>query len=274
MTHDLDHDFRTLDPAGPAGPATNGLSDRALEDLHRILAAPRHGQPVGTPVRPRSPRQTWTRRLVPAALLLGGAAVLLPSLGGGDPAFATWTARPAALPADDIPGLAAECTSQWEEPVANDLQLKLAEQRGEWRYAVLATPDGTFVDCMLAEQSGIFGQERTAGAGRAEFRPTDAPTGGDIEALVYGGQRQGYEPMAYVAVSGRAGPDVTTVRAHTPTRGDVNASVQNGFWAAWWPVQLADGEDLDLTGLTLTVTTTGGDTTELTYPDVAADRSP
>lgn len=42
MTHDLDHDLRTLAPADPlASGRTNGLSDRALEDRFRDLRSPR-----------------------------------------------------------------------------------------------------------------------------------------------------------------------------------------------------------------------------------------
>lgn len=61
MTHDLDHDLRTLTPSRRG---TNGLSDRALDDRYRMLAGPRGGVPVGTPVRPRGPLGPWGRRLV------------------------------------------------------------------------------------------------------------------------------------------------------------------------------------------------------------------
>ncbi|GAA1157808.1 hypothetical protein GCM10009583_30040 [Ornithinicoccus hortensis] len=67
MTHDLDHDLRTLRPGGPT---TNGLSDRRLEELHRSLASPRGGQPDGIPVRPRGLWRTRTRRPSPVARLL------------------------------------------------------------------------------------------------------------------------------------------------------------------------------------------------------------
>jgi hypothetical protein len=41
-------------------------------------------------------------------------------------------------------------------------------------------------------------------------------------------------------VAGRVGRDVKSVTVHTKEKGDVVATVRNGYFAAWWP-----GESFD-----------------------------
>jgi len=116
-TRDFDPLLRSLDAADPHGPAD---PRRASADLHRILAtdptqAPSQPPAVAPTTRPRRLPGRTTRPHRRVAVLGGLVAavtagfVILPALSGGDPAFATWTAAPVGMTAQDQAGAAAEC---------------------------------------------------------------------------------------------------------------------------------------------------------------------
>ena len=100
--HDIDATLRSLDPADPH---VDPVSARARSDLHAILAT----DPTSYPRRRPWPS---TRRVV----LVGGmvaaatvALVTLPSLTGGDQAFATWAAAPEGMSAQQRAEAATHC---------------------------------------------------------------------------------------------------------------------------------------------------------------------
>ena len=66
------------------------------------------------------------------------------------------------------------------------------------------------------------------------------------------------EPASEEA-SDRAGEDVTGVIVHTPVGTDVEASVANGRYAAWWPSEQPSSKNLDvMRAWTYTVTLSDG----------------
>lgn len=277
MTHDPDHDLRALDPTSRN---TNGLSDRALDDLNRIMST-RSGDPTSSAYAgaraARAPhRSKWVTRALPIAAAAAALAVFSPSLYSDDSAFASWTAQPAAPAVDDVEEAGRVCADLWTDagtdPLPN-LRVALAEQRGDWTYTVMTTSDGQYVDCTMQLDRGVlgnlFGNYRGGGGSLAPL-PAEPPAADRIEAMSYSGTGGGDSDVAALAVSGRVGADVTGVVAHTPDAGDVQATVQDGYWAAWWPTQFdrADGPEMD--GLSFTVTLRDGSTFEATYDDVAA----
>ena len=66
-------------------------------------------------------------------------------------------------------------------------------------------------------------------------------------------------------VEGYVGSDVTGVTVHTPIGTDVEASVANGRFAAWWPSAKPSSENLEVMGAwTYTVTLADGTTRQVT----------
>ena len=44
------------------------------------------------------------------------------------------------------------------------------------------------------------------------------------------------------SIIGRAGPGVAVVRVEVPGVPVMTATLQNGWFAAWWPAEIADGQ--------------------------------
>jgi hypothetical protein len=67
------------------------------------------------------------------------------------------------------------------------------------------------------------------------------------------------------SVDGHVGSDVTGVTVHTPIGTDVEASVANGRFAAWWPSAKPSSENPEVMGTwTYTVTLADGTTRQVT----------
>lgn len=264
MTYDIDHTLRTLDPARHA---STGLSDRAIEDLNRIMASPRQEPPDITSTPRRS--SSWRRptRLLPVAAAVAGLSVLGGSLrGGDDSAYATWTAQPAAVAVDDQVAYGQNCQAFWDgSPVgAAGLTPILAERRGDWSYTLMVADDGRTADCLLLDPSGAGGDPWSEGSGGLGPVTSETPASSAVKALAH--NSTGLVGGAYVAVNGQVGKDVTSIVLNTPTAGDVETTVSNGYWAAWWPVSRSELDDQG--GLTLTATMTDGSTQNLAFDDI------
>jgi len=189
------------------------------------------------------------------AAAAAGLAVLAPGLFRDDSADASWTAQPAAPSVDDVAEAGQHCADFWlnsglDRPLPG-MEVALAEQRGDWTYTVMRTSDGQYADCMLQQDRGLL--RRLAGSGplvtgAGGLSPAlgPVPTGGALESVSYGGS--GSDDGAFAALSGRVGPDVTRVVAHAPGTGDVQATVRDGYFAAWWPGANADAEPPSLRG--------------------------
>lgn len=279
MTHDIDHDLRALDPTSRN---TNGLTDRALDDLNRIMSSPA-GDPTSRAYAggraSRGPRRrTWATRALPVAAAVAAVAVLAPSLYNDDSAFASWTAQPAAPAVDDVAEAGRLCADFFADiPVIEalaDPQVALAEQRGAWTYTVLTTSDDQYVDCLMELDRGLlgnlFGPRFASGGGGVSPLSPEPPGVDRIEAVMYGGSGRGDSDVVVLAVSGRAGDDVQSVVAHTPETGDVQATVHEGYWAAWWPTELEGAENPTMDALSFTVTLRGGSSYDVAYEAVEA----
>lgn len=126
--------------------------------------------------------------------------LLLPSMSGGDPAFATWTAAPAGMSEADRARAADQCRAHQKEvgggSYAGDAEgaaVAVAERRGVWTTVVLAGGDGFSALCITDDavhlfSKGMIGSVEKPGGyttpGPRELMATDLGTGsmdtGDI----------------------------------------------------------------------------------------------
>lgn len=264
MTHDLDPRARTLlrelDPATGPDP----MSGHRRDTLTSILAAD-PDQRDGATVVALPTRRTLPRWAVPTAAAAAaiGVAISVPAIGGGQPAYASWTTTPTALSDAQADKLVKACLEQVsqspgrspadefppgvEPPPTLDpstLTRRVADRRGDWA-SVLLTAQGPgnydwSVSCIGSMPAGSTGDpsdvSSTVGGGGGFQTPTGRQfTQGAISE--FGGSAGvlglGKRPTLS-ATDGRVGPDVAGVKI-TSGGVTVQASVQDGTYAAWWP---------------------------------------
>lgn len=236
--------LRTLDPADqhidPAG-------SRARTDLHAILAqdpTPTLRTEAGSPVlavhRPRRAGRTASR-----VGLLGGLAaavtaglVVLPSLTGGDQAFATWTAAPTGMSGQQRSTAADDCRKQMKSGAGydylNDLgsaTLAIAERRGVWTTVVLTGKEGFSALCITDDSAGLFDKGMIGSIGKPGGYAAPGPR--ELSATDLGMGTMGAGDISLAA--GAAGPDVVAVTYRSQSHGNVTATVNAGRFALWFP---------------------------------------
>lgn len=230
MNNDLiDQSLRALDPMPEQVPADSVRAQRALDSIV-----------AGRPSR-RARSRTVTRLAlaggVAAALALG--AVVVPGISGTPIAYADWTAT--ATPIDRAEALAgmSTCFGKGMGLPSEGPEVVIGEQRGPWTFVALSWANGESGSCLFraAPQSGeealgmgFFRGDPTKLVGG---RPLPIPTAGSIEANGLLSLEQAKGDL--YQLTGDAGEDVTRVVIHAGQLGDVEATVQDGQFAAWWP---------------------------------------
>lgn len=222
--------LRSLDAA--VATLSAGDQERARAALERIVTtAPSTGaaQPAGP-----TPGRRSRRRLVllpMAALTLAVASIVTPGLRGDDPAYASWTATPASVTGVVLDAAAAACRDklQGSSIDLDRARLVLAERRGDYVALLFRTenPDMSGA-CLARNPHGSTNLEDVdAGVGGSSGLAEKAPATGFTQGAIsqFGGAS---------ITDGAAGDAVTGVAIHAGTH-TVNASVQNGRYAAWWP---------------------------------------
>ncbi|WP_432942928.1 hypothetical protein ACQPXM_38540 [Kribbella sp. CA-253562] len=229
-------DLKTLDPAtgiDPHGP-------RARAALQRVLAT----DPAEN-VRPyRSRRRVLVRvAIATTAVAVAGLTVFVPRDGGpmpsGDLAFATWTAQPTGLSAEERADAVKQCRQSLkgmgQDDRLNRAGTAMVERRGDWALVILTGHDQFSASCMTnvnprhRQAYGSIDGPGRAPVGTRQLSPSQMGTSG--------GGNYGYLTTAV----GRAGSDVVGVTYDSPTRGPVEASVRNGYFAFWVPGSEFDG---------------------------------
>lgn len=208
---------------------------------------------VGIPAaRPRAhsvSRTAWIRRF---ALIAAAAAVALVAVAAivPSPPAQAWSPTPTLAQGSMRTDLAAAC-QQWMD---TDSVPVLIEQRGTSNLTVLADSS----ECLNAQ--GLGGMRGTLTSGGGGTVPDGAPDADDVQVISSDALNGiGSAPDAtghvdlvagYMGVIGRAGSNVLSVVVHTPGQPDITASMENGWFAAWWPSLQQPA--------TLTVTTVAG----------------
>lgn len=257
--------LRDLDAARATALST-AERERADATFARIVATPDRADDPG---RRRPARRRWGRLLVPAGLA-GVAGATVPALLLGGSAFGSWTPAPQPLTGTARADAAASCRAGFDVP-AGDGQVVVADERGAWTYVLLSGP-GLKASCLMANEL-VAGSAYPRRAGFMGSWTADPPTVPELAAdRIVGYGAEGSMPVdrpwplpdgeEWVAsVEGFVGPDVTAVTVRTTDGPAVEASVEHGRFAAWWPSFEPSSEHPDaLAGLTYTVTLADGTT--------------
>lgn len=237
------------------------MTKQTTDDMNTGLTSPTAVPPAKEPTWLR---RRW-RRLVPigmlaaAALAVAAAEVTL----GGSSAFASWTVKPEPLTGPDTAAVADTCRTRLGMP-DGDNQTLLAERRGGWTYVFISAPVGEATCLMRNAAAGQDPEGHEIFADLAEPTPTATvdprqivETGSTGVSTDEGWFRRGWLTWTY----GYAGNDVTSVTVRTPLGTDVEATVRNGRFAAWWPSERPSSKHPEVMGAWhYTVTLSDGST--------------
>lgn len=248
-THDdtsVTDSLRTLDAADHV--LDQAQRTRAASTLDRILATdPDALAPTAAPTS--TPRRR-VRRLVLGGSVVAAAttaAVAVPLITGGEGAFASWSPTPVELTGAERTAAVDACLvlegdNDGELAFDPDVapSVLIAEARGGWSYVVfrIAGRSGSLEgSCLIPDdlvadprpgEGGFFG-----GLGSATDTAGTAPTRNVARETVFGfGSVDG---DLFVYAEGLAGAGVESIDVTTPSGLKVEASVDNGRWAVWWP---------------------------------------
>lgn len=280
-TPDDDADLRalaTIDPAGPRDPESHRSTD-AQQLLASITSVPAATAETQTEApRPRTRRWPW---LAAAAAVAAGVIVIAPTIASTDGAYAGWTDVPAAATAADAAAAEDYCREMWlsvtadpqegipDSSVVESADLVVAEQRGDYTYTVLSDGDWA-MDCLVETHTGGFwdGGGGSAGGSILALGERGEPAADGIADLSMGGMGGDPADTMVLMLYARVGADVSAAVVHTPGAGDVEATVTNGFLAAWAPGLPLDAFEQPSIGITLYLT--DGSEVELTPQQVSA----
>lgn len=243
-------------------PATMSGLDARME---RLMAA----EPSPAPAAPATRATRWTgRRLLAlggATAAVAAAAMVLPSVIGSDTAYAGWSAEPSKVAARDLDAVVAACRDRLDGPFgmsddegfdADTAKVVIAERRGDFVAVLMrgAGPANMSAFCVATSEpgSGKADDLQTGVAGSSGPAPTVEP-----KELMEGSMAQFGDNPASI-VDGLAGRDVAKVTIHAPGGKTIEATVQNGRYAAWWPGKIFPDEPLPPSG-------EGGPEPQLTY---------
>lgn len=260
---DIDTLLRSLDAADHGGPAD---TPRARADLHRILST----DPAQAPLR-RPPLTTAadqgrqvknTGRTARRVAAVGGMVavatagmIILPSLSGGDPAFASWTPAPTGMTETDRASAVAECRASKKDVgggmYADDIDsadVAIAERRGVWTTVVLTGEDGFSAMCITDDAVNLFGRGMIGSVGKSAGNAVPGRRELTATALGTGTMSAGDISLA----AGTAGSDIVGIIYKSRTYEDVTATVSQGHFALWLPGDelrnaSSDGMDVEVT---------------------------
>lgn len=212
----------------------------------------RTGDDSVVPLTKVSQRRRLSRRIgavaAVAAVGIVGATLWPDSEAHWIPAaYASWSAVPEPVTPGDAEAQAEECRTQMRSgdpdgTVADSLRLDdlvpvVAERRGDWTYTLLTVEDGgphADVTC-LGNLNTESPAPTNAGGGAGGIPPTPGPD--QIQWFGAGWNGQWSDVWGYV------GDDVARVTVTLSNSVVVDATVTNGYFAAWWPSVPWKGDD-------------------------------
>ena len=267
-THDIDTALRSLDAADHHVDAD---AARARTDLRGILATHPSTGPLGQPGsrsavrvgRPRNAARAARRVTLAGGVLAAVTAgvVALPSLSGGDQAFASWTPAPRGLSAQERIDAAGGCRRMHVDGAgaehADELgsaEPVIAERRGVWTTVVLAGTGGFSAMCITDDSSHFFSGGAIGSVGTPSGHTAPGPR--DLVATSLGAGTMSAGDLSLAA--GSAGSDVVGVVYRSRSHGDVAATVSQGHFALWLPGD--EFEDASSNGVAVEVTYRDGST--------------
>lgn len=175
----------------------------------------------------------WLLAASVAAAALVGALVVTVDVGGS--AYASWSPTPSPVTSDDTRIAEEACLSSARRP---DARLVLTERRGDWVALAATTSEPAVVTCLVelpvgASRPGDVRAGVSGGQGAV-------PVGGEFtDGAISEHQAVGFFGAASPEVAafnvGTVGPDVAAVTITTADGEQVEATVENGRFLAWWP---------------------------------------
>jgi hypothetical protein len=204
---------------------TTHLEDELRATLHRQAARVPSDAVARITAHPYHPRTRRLRRPaafgVTGAALAGGAGAAIALLGGAAPAFAGWTPQPTTPSAGQLATANSNCAARLS---SQNLPLKLSDVRGPFTFEIYASDQ--------ASAACITGPSFTSASSMASSEPINVPADHlDLSAL-HATNGQG---DSYSIADGRAGADVTGATLELSDGSHVTATVENGWFVAWWP---------------------------------------
>ena len=151
-------------------------------------------------------------------------------------ASATWTPVGEAVPAD-APGV-QQC-EQWWQIGSSELRPVLQERRGVTTLVLAADDQGRELLCTATLRDGqepIGGMTSVEDPPIARLAPHEVSTTFVVTTFEEAMPQNGWQAEGSTAVAGDVGEDVTRVVLETGA-GPVEASLAEGRFAAWWPIE-------------------------------------
>ncbi len=275
----LDDQLRSLDAADPE---LDDLARRRADALlERILATPAEEQATSTPpaeergtsvsrptpLAPRRNRRLRWLAIPAAAAAFALVASLWPGFGSRGEAYASWTPTPIPVTGELRDTTTDACGKQLasvekdypgggpERPVAgvDTARILIAEQRGNYVFVAVTTDVGADWTCLFEAKRP---NRPIASGGGIPSAMSPAPAAlGPEELEGGGGGMSGGPEGGFASTQGRVGSDVRGVTIHAGGK-TVEASVNEGTFAAWWPIE--DIQPASLDDITFDVTLSDG----------------
>lgn len=230
--------FTTLRSIDVADNDITSSSTRARSDLQRILAADLSSD-AATP-RPRTRRRTVRRVAISGAAVAATTAgfLLLPSVTGGDHAFASWQPVPQAMSVHDRAEAATSCKNNQKDAAGSEYATALrnsrtaiSDRRGAWTTVVLTGTDGFSALCITDDSTHLFARDMTGSIGKPTNYVPNGPRTVAATNLGMATMSAGNLSLA----SGTTGSDVVAVSYSSKIHGKVSATVGQGHFALWFP---------------------------------------
>ncbi|MHB8691076.1 MAG: hypothetical protein ACYDHH_07495 [Solirubrobacteraceae bacterium] len=181
------------------------------------------GRVVSVDYQPRTRRFTRPAltALTGGTALAGATGAAIALLGSAAPAFAGWSPTPTAPTPGELQQAMADCQSQLP---FKDLPLQLSDTRGPFTFAIYANAQTSNI-C-------ITGPSFTSVSGVTAPGPVTVPADQLELTTDHATVRDG---SAFSFSDGRAGNNVTGATLTLDDGSQVQATVQNGWFVAWWP---------------------------------------
>lgn len=243
--------LRQLDP-GAVESLTEAERQRAASTFERIVSTARENDHAAFK-RSRARRSHW-RRLAPPIALVGAAGVAVPAvLFGSGSAFASWTPTPERLVDAERAAAVKVCTNDLGISMNNSPAATIAERRGQWAYVYIVGA-GVEASCLMHDDA--IGEDAAADGEVLSSREESAPDGPrqDPTQLTETGSTSASTDRKLVGQDwltwtyGVVGAEVQRVTVNTPLGFDVEASIDNGRFAAWWPSEKPSSSNPDVMG--------------------------
>jgi hypothetical protein len=257
--------LHSLDPAN-VDPQV-AASPRAQATLARILASDTPEPTTTLPVNTgwaRRPRRRWVvagaalvavgvliaapamlsdrNHVVAPSVLKGKAAVVVPRALGGNTEFVSWSPTTKVITPAEAALAGKRCKADQlhyintaaARKVVGSSQIRLVDHRGAWTMVYLGggVQPGYEVICLNEYDShgAILNGGGTAQSGGPGLSPVASNTVAPITGVGFSTQSG-----ATWCVAGQVGSDVVSVVINTIEHGPVEATIQNGYFGAWWP---------------------------------------